>query len=228
MTQENALERLRERNAAVELPPDEFRSIGHRLVDQLADFLAGLPSRPVTAGETPAEVRAAIASNRALPESGREPASIASEAAELLMAHSLFNGHPRFFGYITSSAAPIGAFGDLIASVLNCNVGAWKLAPAATEIEAQTIRWIAEFIGYRARLRRTAGERRQHGELRRLSRRSGCRGWCGTSEARCTRNEPATVLLLTRNAHVDSEGSGYVRAGDGVGPMDCVRRSPAS
>jgi aromatic-L-amino-acid/L-tryptophan decarboxylase len=148
MTQENAVERLRERKAAVALPPDEFRSIGHRLVDQLADFLASLPSRPVTPGETLAEVRAAIASNRALPESGKEPASIASEAAELLIAHSLFNGHPRFFGYITSSAAPIGAFGDLIASVLNCNAGAWKLSPAATEIEAQTIRWIAEFIGY--------------------------------------------------------------------------------
>src|SRR6185312_13764549 len=24
----------------------------------------------------------------------------------------------------------------------------WKLAPLATEIEAQTVRWIAEFIGY--------------------------------------------------------------------------------
>ena len=65
------------------------------------------------------------------------------------MTHSLFNGHPRFFGYITSSAAPIGALGDLIASVLNCNVGAWKLSPAASEIEAQTVRWISEFIGYR-------------------------------------------------------------------------------
>src|SRR5262249_34513333 len=76
-------------------------------------------------------------------------ASITTEAADLLSTHSLFNGHPRFFGYITSSAAPIGALADLIASVINCNVGAWKLAPAATEIEVQTIRWIAEFIGYR-------------------------------------------------------------------------------
>jgi glutamate/tyrosine decarboxylase-like PLP-dependent enzyme len=136
------------RNAALDLAPEEFRRIGHGLVDQLADFLAGLPSRRVTPGETPADVRAAIAAHRPLPEFGANPEALAAGAANLLFEHSLFNGHPRFFGYITSSAAPIGAFGDFIASVLNCNVGAWKLAPAATEIEAQTIRWIAEFIGY--------------------------------------------------------------------------------
>ena len=145
----NGLERLRKRSAALELPPDTFREIGHRLVDQLADFLAELPSRAVTPAESPAEVRAAIGAGLSLPESGREPGAIAAGAAEMLIAHSLFNGHPRFFGYITSSAAPIGALGDLIASVVNCNVGAWKLSPAASEIEAQTIRWISEFIGYR-------------------------------------------------------------------------------
>jgi len=36
----------------------------------------------------------------------------------------------------------------VVASTLNPNVGAWLLAPAASEIEAQTVRWIAEFIGY--------------------------------------------------------------------------------
>ncbi len=133
----------------MELSPDTFREIGHRLVDQLGDFLAELPSRAVTPAETPAQVREAIAAGRPLPETGRDPAAITSEAAALLTAHSLFNGHPRFFGYITSSATPIGALADLIASTVNCNAGAWKLAPAATEIEAQTIRWIAEFIGYR-------------------------------------------------------------------------------
>jgi glutamate/tyrosine decarboxylase-like PLP-dependent enzyme len=33
---------------------------------------------------------------------------------------------------------------------VNPNVGGWDLAPIATEIEAQTVRWIAEFIGYPA------------------------------------------------------------------------------
>jgi aromatic-L-amino-acid/L-tryptophan decarboxylase len=41
-------------------------------------------------------------------------------------------------------------FADLLAAAVNANVGAWKLAPIATEIEAQVIRWLAHFIGYPA------------------------------------------------------------------------------
>ena len=39
---------------------------------------------------------------------------------------------------------------DLLAAAVNANVGAWKLAPMATEMEAQVIRWLAQFIGYPA------------------------------------------------------------------------------
>src|SRR5689334_6991561 len=34
--------------------------------------------------------------------------------------------------------------------LVNANVGAWKLAPMATEMEGQVIRWMAQFIGYPA------------------------------------------------------------------------------
>jgi glutamate/tyrosine decarboxylase-like PLP-dependent enzyme len=57
------------------------------------------------------------------------------------------NGHPKFFGFITSSAAPIGALADLLAASVNPNVGGQILSPMATEIEKQTIKWLAEFIG---------------------------------------------------------------------------------
>ena len=40
--------------------------------------------------------------------------------------------------------------GDFLAAAVNPNVGAWTLSPAATEIESQTVRWIAELIGYPA------------------------------------------------------------------------------
>jgi glutamate/tyrosine decarboxylase-like PLP-dependent enzyme len=39
---------------------------------------------------------------------------------------------------------------DLLAASVNPNVGGWMLSPAATEIEVQTVRWIAEFMGYPA------------------------------------------------------------------------------
>ena len=142
------LEALRQRKAPLEMPPGEFREIGHRLVDQIADRLAKLPDGLVTPDESPADVRRALGAEQTLPPAGTDAGRLVSEATELLFDHSLFNGHPRFFGYITSSPAPIGMFGDFLAAALNQNVGAWRLAPLATEIEGQAVRWIAELIGF--------------------------------------------------------------------------------
>ena len=70
------------------------------------------------------------------------------QTADLLFEHSLFNVHPKFWGYITGSPAPLGMLGDLLAAGINPNVGAFVLSPVATEMEKQTVRWIAEFIGF--------------------------------------------------------------------------------
>src|SRR5262249_28125742 len=80
--------------------------------------------------------------------SGSSPSELFEESASLLFDHSLLNGHPRFWGYITSSAAPIGILADMLAAAVNPNVGAAILAPMAGEIEGQTIRWLAELSGY--------------------------------------------------------------------------------
>src|SRR4029078_11717869 len=125
-----------------------FRKLGHRLVDQLAGFLELLPLGPVTRDESPSVVRDALDLTGALPEMGTDPGPLLEKIADLLFAHSLFKGHPRFFGYITAPPAPIGILGDFLASALNPNVGAWVLSPAASEIERQTGGWIAGVIGY--------------------------------------------------------------------------------
>jgi len=135
------------RTSPADLSPSAFRAIGHDLVDAIADFLASLPDRPVAPSTTPSAVRELLGGTT-VPVSGADPATIMREAAELLIDHSTFNGHPRFFGYITSSAAPIGALADLLASSINANCGAWGLSPVATEMERQAVRWVAELIGY--------------------------------------------------------------------------------
>jgi aromatic-L-amino-acid/L-tryptophan decarboxylase len=138
---------LRYRIAPLEMTPSEFRKAGRQLIERIAEFLCTLPDLPVVPNESPGVIREALGTGP-LPEEGSEAKDLLEEAADLLFAHSTFNGHPRFWGVITSSAAPIGALGELLAASVNPNMGGWIGGPMANEIEAQTVRWMAELIGY--------------------------------------------------------------------------------
>lgn len=136
------------RPTPIDISHDQFRAIGHKLVDEIADLFEGLPDRPVTAGKRPEELRTLLGGDMSLPEYGADARQLIERASRLVIDNSLYNAHPRFWGYITAGAAPIGVLGDLLASAVNPNVGGWVLSPMAAEIEQQTIRWIAELIGY--------------------------------------------------------------------------------
>ena len=138
------------RRSPIAMDVSAFRAVGHQLVDQLAGLLDAVPRGPVTRERTPSAVREALDLVCPLPEEGEEAGPLLERSARLLFEQSLFNAHPRFFGYITAPPAPIGILGDLLASALNPNVGAWALSPAATEVEAQAVRWIASLIRYDA------------------------------------------------------------------------------
>src|SRR5262245_31907749 len=140
----------RSRHAPLAMDAATFRTLAHRLVDQIADQLAAVPDRPVTPDTTPSAIREALGLGGPLPQDGTDPDVLLATTVRQLFEHSLFNAHPRFFGYITAAPAPIGGLGDFVASALNPNVGSWTLSPAATEIEAETVRWIAELIGFPA------------------------------------------------------------------------------
>ena len=136
-----------ERDIPLKLTDTEFRAAGHALVDRIADLLASIETRPVAPNTTPGAIQKRLGEAN-LPESGAAAGELLDQAASLLFDHSTFNGHPRFFGYITASPAPIGILADMLAAAVNANCGAWSLSPAATEIERATVRWIADFIGF--------------------------------------------------------------------------------
>ncbi len=52
------------RESAAELTPAQFREAGHRLVDQIAEFLSGIAEKPVTPSATPHELRELIGQTR--------------------------------------------------------------------------------------------------------------------------------------------------------------------
>ena len=126
---------------------DEFRTAGHELVDRIAEFYESFGARELTKVAGPGDIRRLLGDEE-LPDGGIDPGQLLAELAPLLFDHSLHNGHPKFMGYITSSAAPLGALADLLAAALNANLARWELSPVASEIETRAVRWVADLIGY--------------------------------------------------------------------------------
>ncbi len=127
---------------ALPLSVNDFRTLAEEVTALAAEYLGGLESRrtyPQVSGE---------ASQRAfgdgIPEEGLGRAALSAlhEVIELSRPPS-----PRFFGYVLGSGEPVAALADLIASILNQNVTAWRSAPAAVALERQLIGALASALG---------------------------------------------------------------------------------
>lgn len=139
---------LASERAPLDMSPEEFAEVGHALVDDIAALLGSLRDRPLGRGESPEVVRSLMDAPARLPDDGMDAGELVRDTTEKLVEHSLYNAHPRFFGYITAGAAPIGILGDMLGAAINPNVGAWILSPVASEIEDQAVRWIADLIRF--------------------------------------------------------------------------------
>ena len=82
-----------------------------------------------------------------LPEGGSDVLGVIDHAADVLDA-SLAQSRPRYFAFIGSSGLEVGALADLLAHSYDTNLAVD--ARAATDLEWQTVRWLAEFIGFPA------------------------------------------------------------------------------
>ncbi len=122
------------------LDPDEFRRLGHRAVDMLADWLAGIGQRPVFTPMTPT-ARADLL-DQSLPEAGAPPAAILDRFVAAVLPHPTGNGHPRFFGWVNSPPAPIGVLAELLAAGMNPSCAGGDRG--AIYVERCATRWLME------------------------------------------------------------------------------------
>ena len=82
-----------------------------------------------------------------LPEVGSDVLTVIDQANDVLDA-SIAQSRPRYFAFIGSSGLEVGALADLLAHSYDTNLAVD--ARAATELEWQAGRWLAEFLGYPA------------------------------------------------------------------------------
>ncbi len=98
-------------------------------------------------GQPPIGERIRALTALGLPEEASPALGVLDDAA-LALDESLAQPRPRFFAFVGSSALEIAVIGDALASCFDPNLAAW--AAAATEIERQTVDWVASFVGYPA------------------------------------------------------------------------------
>ncbi|MEM7357404.1 MAG: aminotransferase class I/II-fold pyridoxal phosphate-dependent enzyme, partial [Acidobacteriota bacterium] len=82
-----------------------------------------------------------------LPEDGMSWQALLAKVESEVFANSMRSTSPDFYGLVTSCGNPYGIAGELLAAGLNQVVVRENVAPAATAVEAQVLRWLAQFIG---------------------------------------------------------------------------------
>jgi aromatic-L-amino-acid/L-tryptophan decarboxylase len=127
---------------SLEITPQHFRVLAAQITEITAAYLSTLNDRPVFPNTSGTETERLLAT--VAPEHGIQRESLEA-LVEVLAQSRTQNG--RFFGYVQGSADPIAALGDLVASVLNQNITAWRSSPAGVTIERTVVRWLAEGIG---------------------------------------------------------------------------------
>jgi aromatic-L-amino-acid decarboxylase len=128
----------------LELSPEDFRRLAANVAELCAEYISTLDARRTFPTTTGAETERLFALE--LPEQAMGDRALA--ALGDVVAHSRAqNG--RFFGYVQGPGEPVAALGDLLASILNQNMTAWRSAPAGVTIERTVVRWLAEAVGCR-------------------------------------------------------------------------------
>ncbi len=133
-------------HTSFDLAPEEFRRLGHRLIELMIETIEAEQSDPVLRLPAGADLRALL--DEPLPRDGVAPDEILDEWRDTVTRYARRNGHPRFFGYVCTSADPLGMLADAMASAVNQPVTAWRSAPSATEVERLVVRWLDELVGF--------------------------------------------------------------------------------
>lgn len=125
---------------------EEFRRVGYEVIDAIAAYHHELDRRPVLPRTTATDVAARFTDD--LAEYGEPPDALVADWRERVAPLLTAIGSPRHFAFVNGSGAMVGVLAEALAAAVNTNAGAWKLGPAAAEIERQVLRWVARFIGY--------------------------------------------------------------------------------
>jgi len=124
--------------------PDR-RTLLRQTAELAADFLDGLPTRPVHATASHDELLAAFGGP--LPERGEASGEVISELARIADPGLIGSAGPRYFGFVIGGGLPAALAADWLTSAWDNNAGLYAIGPSASVAEEVSGAWLIELFG---------------------------------------------------------------------------------
>lgn len=128
-----------------DMPAEEFRGCGERVLDLVADYLSGKEAYPVLPRVSPGEIRGQLPTTPPLQSVAME--TILDDFETILMPGMTHWNRGGFLAYFANSAPAPGILGETLCAALNQNAMLWKTSPAATELEEVVVDWVRQMLG---------------------------------------------------------------------------------
>jgi aromatic-L-amino-acid decarboxylase len=121
----------------------DLRAQGHRMLDDILDYLEGIRERPVWQ-PIPSAVRARI--KEPLPHAPTDLRDVHTAFMHDVVPYAVGNAHPGFMGWVHGGGTPVGMLAEMLAAGLNANLGGRDQMPI--EVERQLVEWMRQLFGF--------------------------------------------------------------------------------
>ena len=129
----------------LELPPEEMRRLGYRVIDRIVEHWETLDSQPpVVVGEA-AALRAALGGPA--PEQPGDADAALDRLFDEVLPWTTRPIHPRFFARISSPSNYISTLADAVASGFNLLGTSWVASSGPSTVELTVLEWLREWCG---------------------------------------------------------------------------------
>jgi glutamate/tyrosine decarboxylase-like PLP-dependent enzyme len=124
---------------------DNMRALGHRMVEDIMDYLETVRDRPVWK-PIPEEVKTFF--KQPLPQQPQGDEQTYRDFRQYVLPHPMGTIHPRFWAWVIGTGTPFGALAEMLAAAMNPNLGGAE--HVANYVERQVIDWCKQMLGYPA------------------------------------------------------------------------------
>jgi glutamate/tyrosine decarboxylase-like PLP-dependent enzyme len=122
---------------------DAIRAQGHRMLDDMIDYVANIRDRPVWQ-PIPDDVRARF--HAGLPRQASDLGEVYREFSDFIVPYATGNVHPGFMGWVHGGGTAVGMLAEMLAAGLNANLGGRDHIPI--EVERQVVEWTRQMFGF--------------------------------------------------------------------------------